>query len=115
MALKQQSGFTYGALANHIWSFAGDDDRDDVNVSYLQPFLSYAFPSATTVFLNTESTYDWRDNQWTVPINFGVKQLVPIGGQPVQFGLSARYWADAPENGASGWGARLEVTFLFPR
>ena len=115
VALKQQSGFTYGALANHIWSFAGDDDRDDVNVSYLQPFLSYAFPSATTVFLNTESTYDWRDNQWTVPINFGVKQLVPIGGQPVQFGLSARYWADAPENGASGWGARLEVTFLFPR
>ena len=24
--LKQQSGWTYGVLANHIWSVAGDDD-----------------------------------------------------------------------------------------
>lgn len=115
VALKQQNGFTYGALANHIWSFAGESDRDDVNASFFQPFLSYSLPSATTFFVNSESTYDWRENQWTVPINFGAKQLVPIGGQPVQFGLSARYWAEAPENGPDGWGARFEVTFLFPR
>ena len=30
----------FGALANHIWSFAGDDDRNDINATYLQPFLS---------------------------------------------------------------------------
>ena len=27
VALKQQGPWTYGALANHLWSFAGDSDR----------------------------------------------------------------------------------------
>jgi hypothetical protein len=29
VALKQQGSWTYGMLANHIWSVAGDDDRAD--------------------------------------------------------------------------------------
>jgi hypothetical protein len=26
-----------------------------------------------------------------------------------------RYWADTPEGGPDGWGARLVVTYLFPK
>ncbi|MDX1381397.1 MAG: hypothetical protein R3233_09765, partial [Xanthomonadales bacterium] len=60
VALKQQGPWTYGALANHIWSFAGDEDRADVNATFLQPFLAYVTPAAVTYSLNTESTYDWE-------------------------------------------------------
>jgi hypothetical protein len=60
VALKQQGPWTYGALANHFWSFAGDDDRADVSSTFLQPFLSYTTPHAWTFALNTESTYDWE-------------------------------------------------------
>jgi len=35
VVLKQESGWTYGMLANHIWSVAGEDDRDDVSSSFL--------------------------------------------------------------------------------
>ena len=28
--LKQQGPWTYGALANHLWSFAGGDGRADI-------------------------------------------------------------------------------------
>lgn len=41
VALKQDGPWTYGVLANHIWSFAGNDDRDDISNTFLQPFLSY--------------------------------------------------------------------------
>jgi hypothetical protein len=44
VAFKQQGPWTYGALTNHIWSFAGDDRRADVNATFLQPFLSYTTP-----------------------------------------------------------------------
>jgi hypothetical protein len=56
VALKQQGPWTYGALVNHIWSFAGSDDRQDVSTSFLQPFLSYTTPQAWTFTLQTEST-----------------------------------------------------------
>jgi len=47
VVLKQEHGWTYGALANHIWSFAGDDSRADVNATFLQPFLSYTTKTYT--------------------------------------------------------------------
>lgn len=112
--LKQEKGWTYGLLTNHVWSVTGEDDRKDVSATFLQPFLSYTTKQATTYTLNTESTYDWEADQWSVPVHFGVSQLFKIGGQLVQVGGFARYWAESPDGGPEGWGARVVVTFLFP-
>jgi hypothetical protein len=114
VALKQENGWTYGVLGNHIWSFAGDDNRADVNATFLQPFLSYTTKSFTTLTLNTESTYDWEADQWTVPINVVVSQLVKLGGKPVSFSFGYRNYADAPSGGPE-WGLRFVVTLLFPK
>jgi hypothetical protein len=111
--LKQEHGFTYGMLVNHIWSYAGESDRANFNSTFLQPFLSYTSRTQTTFALNTESTYDWTHEQWTVPLNLSVKQLVKIGGAPVQFEFGGRYYAERPVNGPD-WGLRFTVTFLFP-
>ena len=115
VALKQSGPWTFGALGNHIWSFAGADDRADINATFLQPFVSYTTPKATTFALNTESTYDWETEQWSVPINATVSQLVSIGNQPVSLTAGVRYWADTPENGPEGLGFRFGATLLFPK
>jgi hypothetical protein len=94
---------------------AGDDDREDFNATFLQPFLSCITPAQTTFGLNTESTYDWQNHQWSVPINLTVAQLLKIGGLPVQISAGVRYWADAPENGPENWGAQVQLTFLFSK
>jgi hypothetical protein len=114
VALKQQGPWTVGMLANHIESFAGDDSRTDVSATFLQPFVSYITQTKTTIALNTESTYDWEGEQWSVPINFTVSQLLKTGNQIYQLGGGVRYWADAPSNGPEGWGFRLQLTLLFP-
>ena len=114
LALKQQNGWTYGALANHIWSYAGNDNRADVNVTFVQPFLSYTTPKQTTYGINTESTYNWDTSDWTIPINLTVSQLVKIGGSPVQFMIGGRYYAESPDGGPE-WGLRAGVTLLFPK
>ncbi|MFO1313202.1 MAG: transporter [Burkholderiales bacterium] len=111
--LKQANGWTYGALLNHIWSVGGSGKKD-INNTFLQPFLTYTTSTHTSFTLQTESTYDWTAEQWSVPVHFIVSQLTKIGGQPIQFQLAARYWADSPELGAHGWGVRAVVTFLFP-
>ena len=114
VALRQEHGFTYGALANHVWSFAGERDTPNVNNTFLQPFLAYTTKTYTTFTVNTESSYDWNHYQWTVPLNFEVQQLLKIGGHPVAFQFGYRYYADKPDNGP-GWGLRFAVTLLFPK
>ena len=115
VGLKQDGPWTYGLLANHIWSFAGDSNRRDVNSTFLQPFVTYTTPDAWTFALNTESTYDWESDEWSVPINFSVSKLVKFGEQPVSLQVGARYWGTAPENGPEGWAVRAGITFLFPK
>jgi hypothetical protein len=114
VVLKQPGPWTVGLLANHIWSYAGDEDRSDVNSTFLQPFVNYTTKKATTYILNSESTYNWESEQWSVPINAVVQQLFKIGDQRVQLGAGVRYWVEAPESGPEGWGARVVLTFLFP-
>jgi hypothetical protein len=115
VALTQRGPWTTGVLANHIWSVGGDSGRADISATFLQPFASYTTRTATSFTLNTESTYDWKNHAWSVPINFTVSQLLKIGNQPVQLGAGVRYWAAAPASGPDGWGARLQLTFLFPK
>lgn len=115
VVLRQQGPWTYGMLANHIWSFAGNDNRRDVNATFLQPFISFTTESATSFFVNTETTYDWNADSFSVPINAGVNQLLKIGNQPVQIGGGVRYWAESPTSGPEGIGFRLNLIFLFPK
>jgi hypothetical protein len=117
VALKQSEGWTRGILANHIWGLDGSppDGKEKVNATYLQPFLVYTTHSYTSFGVNTESTYDWQSKEWSVPINLFVSQILKIGGQPLSIQAGPRYWADSPEDGAQGWGARAAVTLLFPK
>jgi len=115
VALKQSGPWTVGALANNVWSISGSDEFGDQSAMFLQPFLSYTTPKATSFSVNTESTYNWETEDWSVPINFAVAQVVKLGKQPVQFSLGARYWLESPDGGPEGWGGRFQMTFLFPK
>lgn len=114
VVLKQEHGWTYGGLANHVWSFAGGDGSADVNATFVQPFLSFTTKTATTYGINTESTYDWTGNQWTVPINLSVSQMLRLGQQPVSFALAYRHYVERPSGGPD-WGLSFTFTLLFPK
>ena len=112
VALRQDGPWTYGALVNHVWSFAGWGPKN-VNTSYVQPFLAYTTDTLTTVGVGSEAGYDWTDHQWTVPLDVSVSQLVQIGKLPVEFGLGVRYYAQRPSGGPN-WGLKFSMTFVFP-
>lgn len=114
IVLKQENGWTYGFLANQLWSFAGDGSRADVNYLFIQPFLSHTNAKHLTVTVNSETLYDWKSSEWTVPINFMVTQLVKIGGKPISFQGGVRYYLDKPDGGPD-WGIRFGVTLVFPK
>ena len=113
VVLKQERGWTYGILGNHVWSVGGGGMESFSN-TFLQPFLSFTTKDAWTFALNSESSYDWKHSQWTVPLHATASKLMTIGTWPVSIGGGVRYYAASPSTGPHGWGARLVVTFLFP-
>ena len=97
-----------------IWSITGDDEDGDISATFLQPFVNYTTPKATSFSLNTESTYDWETER---VVGADQRRRRPGGEDrpsPVQFSVGARYWAEAPEGGPEA-GARFQVTLLFPK
>jgi hypothetical protein len=115
VALQQVGPWTTGVLANHIWSVGGDDDRADINATFIQPFFGYVTKTKTTFGATTESSYDWKNSAWSVPLIANVAQMFKIGPQIMQLTLGARYWAESPDNGPEGWGLRAQLTLLYPK
>lgn len=115
VALKQTAtGWTYDALANHLVSVAGNEDRADVKATFIQPFLSKALGRGRTVTLSMESTYDWEASQWNIPVNVSYSQVTKVGSQLLSWSVGARGYLETPEGGPA-WGARFAITLLFPK
>lgn len=115
VGLVQSGPWTVGALANHIWSVAGDDARADISATFLQPLVAYTTPDALTFTINSETTYDWETEEWAAPISLQVSKVTRLGKQPVSIGGGVRYWADSSPTSPEGWGARAFVSLLFPK
>lgn len=115
VALRQDGPWTYGVLANHIWSVGGSSGRPSVNSTFVQPFVSYATPSAWSYTLQAEMTYDWQQRGASIPVGAFIGKLLTVGGQPIQITGGPRYYVSHFDNGPKGWGARLAVTLLFPK
>lgn len=115
VALRQAGPWTYGALANHVWSVAGSGSRPDVNTTFLQPFVNYTTKTAWSFIVQGEATYDWKADDASVPLSALVGKLFRIGRQPIQVIGGPRYYVTDFDNGPKGWGARLTVVLLFPK
>jgi hypothetical protein len=115
VALKQVGHFTFGGLANHIWSVSGTGGglNQRINNTYMQPFFSYIPGGGITYSINTETSYNWNAEEWTVPVNLMVSKMSKIGKVPVQYQIGGRYYIEKPANGPE-FGMRIAVTFLLP-
>ena len=120
VVLKQSGGLTFGMLANHIWSFAGDDftggaERSDLNQSFFQPFLSWTTPTAWTFAANLEAGANWEaDDTWSVPLHLTVSKLVKFGPFPMSIGGGPGLYLAGPDDGPD-WRLRVFATLLLPK
>ncbi len=110
--LRHEGSWTYGVVAAHLWSAESTDQRADVSASTLQPFAAYTTRTATSFTVHALSRYDWRANQWVVPLNASLSQILKIGKRPISFALGGTYYAEKPAGGPE-WGLNFTVTFLF--
>lgn len=117
LGLTIKGPWVIGALVSNLWSYAGDDDRGDVNSFLLQYFVNYNMADGWYLTSSPVITADWEadsDNQWTVPFGGGFGKIFKIGKQPINAQMAAYYNVETPDNGPD-WSLRLQLQFLFPK
>ena len=104
-----------GALGMHYWDFAGDSDREDVNLTNLQYFVYYSLDETTSIGASPNIIANWEqnsDNRFTVPVGLGINKTFQFGKIPVRVGVEAHYSAIKPDDIVrSEWDFRL---FIIP-
>jgi len=116
VALVMPGKWVVGALINNIWSFAGQENRADVNFMTFQPFVNYNLPNFYFTF-QPIITANWKaesGNQWTVPLGLGLGKLIKLGGKlPVNLNASYFYNVVRPDY-APQYQVRLTAAVLLP-
>lgn len=115
VALKMEGPWTYGVLGNHIWSVAGESNRPEVNETFVQPFVAYTTKTATTYYLGAESTYDWKREDFALPVTLTVSQVLKLGDHIFSIAGGVTYWAESSEMGPEGLGFRVVLTMILPQ
>ncbi|MFA9562577.1 MAG: neuromedin U [Nitrospirota bacterium] len=117
VALTMQGPWVVGALANQIWSYAGNDDRDKVSRFLLQYFINYNFKGGLYLTSSPIITANWKatsGDKWVIPFGGGVGKLWKVHKQPINTQMQAFYNVRQTTFGPD-WTLRLQVQFLFPK
>jgi hypothetical protein len=105
-----------GVLANHLMSFAGDRNRGSVNLTYIEPQVSYNFESGWYAQIDPPISYDWTadtKDAWVLPVGADIGKAFDIGPQALSIQLGSYDFLKHPEGGPE-WMIRAQITFLFP-
>lgn len=117
VALVQPGPWTFGVLANNVWSFAGDDDRADVNRMLLNLFVVLQLGNGWYVNSAPILTADWTadsEDRWVVPVGVGGGKLVSLGGLPLNLQTQLYYNVVRPDAGPE-WQWRVQAQVLLPK
>jgi hypothetical protein len=89
----RQGKLLWGVFNQNLFSFAGDDDRTDVDVSVLQPILNYGLGRGWSLGCSEMTfTWDWEDSRWSsLPLGAKVSKLLHVRGTPLQLSLQYEY------------------------
>jgi len=114
----EPGGFIIGTVAQHWWSFAGNDDREDVNLTNIQYFGYYRYNANTNIGFSPNISANWEmgnSDVWTVPIGGGFNHVTKIGPLPVRLGVEVYYHVVKPDAFGPTWQLRLTFIPVVPK
>jgi hypothetical protein len=111
--------FIYGAIVQHWWDVAGDDDRSDVNLTNIQYLGFYRVDDETNIGIGGPNiTANWEadsDDRWTIPVGIAWNTTTKIGPLPVKIGVELYKYIESPDNFGQEWGLRFIFSPVVPK
>lgn len=104
--------WTLGVFAQHWWSFAGDDNRDDLCRTDIQYVCRRQIPGAWSIGMGPTITINWKadeGNRVTLPIGLGVTKTIRIGSTPIKMRIEPQYSIIRPDDYGTEWNIRIQI------
>jgi hypothetical protein len=116
-----------GTVAQHWWSFAGDDDftintsqgkarvdRADVNLTDVQYIVRYRYSALTNIGIAPNIKYNWETDELSLPVGMGFDTLVKLGPLPTKVGVELHYYVVQDNNYGPEWQLRFYFSPVLP-
>ena len=127
LAMNISEKWIIGGVAQHWWSFSGDDDfkvdtilgpvtvdRPDVNLTDFQYIIRYRLNTLTNIGSAPNVRYNWETEQLNFPLGIGFDTLIKIGPLPVKVGAEVHYYAERSDDLGPEWLLRLYLIPVIP-
>lgn len=115
-AVYSTQRWVVGVVAQNLWSFSGDDERQEVSLMSLRPLVNYNLPEGWYLTTSPSIVANWQgddDDRWLVPVGGGVGKVYRLGGQRLSTTVESYYHAETPGIGPE-WQMRMQLSFLYP-
>ena len=113
LVLKLKGQWTYGALMNHMWSYAGSG-LNDISGTFFQPFATYATKTGASYTVASENSQDWKNDSFVGIAGVYYAKVTKFGNQMVQIGGGPKLFYGNNQNRPE-WGFRANLILIFPK
>ena len=113
--LKQSNGWTYGALANQLWSGSGTVKAYEINQMFVQPFITYNWKSGAGAGGSFEWTQAWNTNTTSIYFMPNISGVTKLGKQIVSLSVAPRIPVSVPNSSRPDFGVRAVLVLVFPK
>jgi hypothetical protein len=106
---KKADNYIAGVFPNHQWDVAGPGD-EQISRTSMQAFAvmlpggGWSYGTAPTF------TYDWVNDEWTIPLHLTLNRTSILKGRPWRFGVELQYFVERPDAFGPRWMMSLNVT-----
>ena len=104
----------YGFFPSHQWDVAGWSDSGYFSTSQIQLFLTFLPGGGWNVGTSPIMNYDWKSEEWTLPLNLTTGKTVMFGRTPLKLALEVNYYVDQPDLFGPEWMVSFNITPVVP-
>jgi hypothetical protein len=105
--------FQYGYLLTWQTSFAGEDNRADVNSAVFQPILFYQLGGGTYLRSTPIMSYDFEDETYSVPLGIGIGKVWKSGTTTYNLFVEPQWSIADKGNGWPEWQVFTGFNLIF--
>ena len=91
-----------GIFPNHQWDIGGSGDAD-INLTSTQIFYTHLPGGGWNVGTGPNITYDWENEQWTVPLQINIGKTVVWNGRPWKLSAELNYYVEKSDAFGPEW------------
>ncbi len=105
--------FQYGYLLTWQHSFAGEDERADVNVGAAQPFAFYQLGKGVYLRAAPIWVYNFENDAYSVPLGLGIGKVIKRGKTVYNFFIEPQYSVATNGPGQPQWQIYFALNMQF--